>query len=289
MTGSPERHSVRFHEAHEEIVSKQQQGQSEEQSDPLDKSNGSASNSSHTSGLGSRLMRTHVKDRDPLFYYEIVSVIGVGSMGSVATVRKRDEVIGGSSRQHLVDSFRREEKLKECFQMPILGPFFRFCVEDVGIGKHSHHSRHGSSDSVNSSGSFFSSLTASKRDLFTDSERTALSAEESYRHTTSRGSTHRKYKVTYAMKSIHLNRISDQSYVKELQNEIEILKQLDHPHIVRPIETFNHRNQVFIVMELCSGGDLYSRDPYTEEEAARITSSILSAVSYMHDHGIVHR
>jgi serine/threonine protein kinase len=42
-------------------------------------------------------------------------------------------------------------------------------------------------------------------------------------------------------------------------------------------------------MELCSGGDLYSRDPYTEEEAARIISSILSAVSYMHQQGIVHR
>ena len=50
-----------------------------------------------------------------------------------------------------------------------------------------------------------------------------------------------------------------------------------------------HRNQIFIVMELCSGGDLYSRDPYTEEESARIISSILSAVSYMHQQGIVHR
>jgi calcium-dependent protein kinase len=45
----------------------------------------------------------------------------------------------------------------------------------------------------------------------------------------------------------------------------------------------------FLSQELCSGGDLYSRDPYTEEEAARITSSILSAVSYMHSKGIIHR
>jgi calcium-dependent protein kinase len=42
-------------------------------------------------------------------------------------------------------------------------------------------------------------------------------------------------------------------------------------------------------MELCSGGDLYTRDPYTEEEAARITSCILSAVSYMHSRNILHR
>jgi calcium-dependent protein kinase len=55
------------------------------------------------------------------------------------------------------------------------------------------------------------------------------------------------------------------------------------------METFEHRNQIFIVMELCSGGDLYSRDPYTEDEAARISSSILSAISYMHSKDVCHR
>jgi len=42
-------------------------------------------------------------------------------------------------------------------------------------------------------------------------------------------------------------------------------------------------------MELCTGGDLYARDPYTEEEAARIASALLSAVSFMHARGITHR
>jgi calcium-dependent protein kinase len=59
--------------------------------------------------------------------------------------------------------------------------------------------------------------------------------------------------------------------------------------LFRAIETFELKKEIFIVMELCSGGDLYARDPYTEEEAARITSSILSAVSYMHSRKIVHR
>jgi serine/threonine protein kinase len=91
------------------------------------------------------------------------------------------------------------------------------------------------------------------------------------------------------MKSIHLSRVTDDSFVTELKNEISILKKLDHPHIVRAIETFEHRNQIFIVMEICSGGDLYSRDPYTEEEAARIVSSILSAIGYMHSRNCAHR
>eukprot|EP00957_Ditylum_brightwellii_P053403 4046990-Ditylum_brightwellii.AAC.1 len=42
-------------------------------------------------------------------------------------------------------------------------------------------------------------------------------------------------------------------------------------------------------MEMCRGGDLYSRDPYTEEESARIVNSVLSAISYMHKRGVVHR
>jgi serine/threonine protein kinase len=193
--------------------------------DPLDTSTSSR-------GLGGRLMREHVKDRDPLFYYEILSIVGVGSMGSVATVRKRDEVVGGSSRQNLVESFRRAEKFNQCFRIPVLGPLFRFCVEDVGIvsSRASRSSHHTDSDN---SFNFFSSLTASKRDLFTESERTALSRESSVH------SSHKQ--MTYAMKSIHLNRITDESFVQELKNEIALLREMDHPHIVRPIETFNHR------------------------------------------------
>lgn len=254
-------------------------------------------------------MREHIKDRDPLFYYNIDKIVGVGSMGSVAVVSKREDAVGGSSRKNIVESFRRHQKQEKCFRTPLLGPLFRFCVEDIGIGRHkSHSSGHKSTDSDSSSISFLSSLTASKRDLFTASERSAVSDCEDSRSQRSYG------EMKYAMKSIHLNRITDETFVEELQNEIMILKQMDHPHIVRydwvcvfshytwaqspiltprlfhrPIETFNHRNQVFVVMELCTGGDLYTRDPYTEEEAARIISSILSAVSYMHLKGIVHR
>ena len=47
--------------------------------------------------------------------------------------------------------------------------------------------------------------------------------------------------------------------------------------------------KTFVLTQLCWGGDLYSRDPYTEEEAARIVSSILSAISYMHSRNVCHR
>jgi len=97
------------------------------------------------------------------------------------------------------------------------------------------------------------------------------------------------YEIVYALKSIHLSRITDESFHEELRNEIDILKSLDHPNIVRPIETFELGKNLFITMELCSGGDLYSRDPYTEEDAALITTKILNAVAYMHRLGVIHR
>merc|ERR1712238_263334 len=105
----------------------------------------------------------------------------------------------------------------------------------------------------------------------------------------SNDSGERQREHLYAMKSIHLSSAQDENFVMELQNEINILQKLDHPHIVKPIETFQYQSQIYIIMEVCSGGDLYSRDPYSEEETARIIHSVLSAVSYMHSCGVAHR
>ena len=91
------------------------------------------------------------------------------------------------------------------------------------------------------------------------------------------------------MKTIRLNRIKMEGCVEELRNEIAIMRDLDHPHIVRAIETFEWKGEISIVMELCSGGDLYDRDPYTEAEAARIINSVLGAVAHMHSRNIIHR
>jgi calcium-dependent protein kinase len=62
-------------------------------------------------------------------------------------------------------------------------------------------------------------------------------------------------------------------------------------NIIKAYETYRAKatKKLMIVMELCTGGDLYARIPYTEHEAARITKQILSAISYVHERKIVHR
>ena len=233
-------------------------------------------------------------DRDPLFFYEIIKTLGAGSMGSVAHVKKRVRAVGGSARKDIQDAVRRQKRKKKCLEIPIIGGIFRMCMD--GDLKHSKTKIR--SDNVNRScGVEFlgSWLTRSKETI--TSSNGSVPTQPSLSRNASTNSLRSVESLTkssgqaieYAMKSIHLNRVTDSRFLAELRNEVAILKQLDHPHIVRAIETFENRNQIFIVMELCSGGDLYSRDPYTEEEAARIVCSILSAIAYMHSRNILHR
>mmetsp|Transcript_63581 Transcript_63581/g.75231 ORF Transcript_63581/g.75231 Transcript_63581/m.75231 type:complete len:319 (+) Transcript_63581:76-1032(+) len=95
--------------------------------------------------------------------------------------------------------------------------------------------------------------------------------------------------VCFALKLVHSGGNFNVSFATELQNEITILKSLDHPNIVKIMETYDYKKKLYVVMELCSGGDLYARDPYTEKDAIKIVKQILSAVAYMHQLNIIHR
>jgi serine/threonine protein kinase len=108
------------------------------------------------------------------------------------------------------------------------------------------------------------------------------------KETSSIASEKRKNRVDYALKSIKLDRVSPQ-FIDELKNEIDILKGMDHPNIVKAHEVYSYKKQIYIILELCDGGDLYTKLPYTEKQGAKIVGKLLSAIKYMHDHGIVHR
>ena len=46
---------------------------------------------------------------------------------------------------------------------------------------------------------------------------------------------------------------------KRFKNEIEILRNLDHPHIIKLYETFEDAINIYLVMELCEGGELFDK------------------------------
>ena len=64
---------------------------------------------------------------------------------------------------------------------------------------------------------------------------------------------------------------------------------MDHKNIVKAYEVFFHRKQIYLVLELCDGGDLYSKAPYSEAQSHKIVKDLLSAIRYMHDQRVVHR
>lgn len=68
-----------------------------------------------------------------------------------------------------------------------------------------------------------------------------------------------------------------------------LTNRLLHSLISSTKETFDYRDRLYLVLELCSGGDLYTRDPYDEGQACNIIFSVVDAVGYMHSKGITHR
>eukprot|EP00897_Mesotaenium_endlicherianum_P009962 jgi/Mesen1/8995/ME000056S08400 len=82
--------------------------------------------------------------------------------------------------------------------------------------------------------------------------------------------------------------------VEDLQIEVAALKSLEgHPGVVGLKETFEDSQYVHIIMELCEGGDLYTRiqrcQKYEECEAARVIAAITDVIGSCHRRGILHR
>ena len=74
---------------------------------------------------------------------------------------------------------------------------------------------------------------------------------------------------------------------------LDRIAEFDHPHIVRTYGYINNPDNVYIVLELCEGGELLEElehiGSYTEHDAATIVYNIVETLGYLHHRGIVHR
>lgn len=95
-----------------------------------------------------------------------------------------------------------------------------------------------------------------------------------------------------AIKIINKSVILDEIQEEDIESEIRILKELDHPYIIRLHEYFLYRNNLFIVSELVEGWDLFKviekYRPLSELIATKILFQLLSAVCYLHSQNIFH-
>jgi len=100
---------------------------------------------------------------------------------------------------------------------------------------------------------------------------------------------------TFAMKTVTLAMANLDSF-DELKQELEMQKRLDHPNIAKVLESFEDtaKGTMYIVMELCSGGNLIgrlkkSRHKGDEHFVATLVEKMLGALNYCHSHGVAHR
>jgi calcium-dependent protein kinase len=98
-------------------------------------------------------------------------------------------------------------------------------------------------------------------------------------------------------------RACKQLAIKHIQNyekfmlEINILSKMDHPNIIKLYEVFEDKRFVYLVMEECTGGELFDKiidrlqndSIFTEKEAAKIFKQMMMAIAYCHKEGICHR
>lgn len=79
-----------------------------------------------------------------------------------------------------------------------------------------------------------------------------------------------------------------------IYNEVKILKELSHPNIVKLIEEFDYSMQLYLILELVQDGDLFDAianvtRPFNEVQVATMIFNLSSALTYLHEQGIVHR
>ncbi|XP_051515143.1 serine/threonine-protein kinase DCLK2 isoform X2 [Myxocyprinus asiaticus] len=95
----------------------------------------------------------------------------------------------------------------------------------------------------------------------------------------------------YALKIIDKPKCIGKEHL--IANEVAILRRVQHPSIIMLIEELDTPTELYLVMELVKGGDLFdaitSSTKYTERDASAMLFNLTGALRYLHRMNIVHR
>ena len=99
----------------------------------------------------------------------------------------------------------------------------------------------------------------------------------------------------YTKQKVAIKRIvkNEENKIDELEliNEINILKKLSHPNILKIIEFYQSEHSYYIITDHCSNGELYDqiKYKYNENQLAVLFYQMFSGIAYLHTNNIVHR
>ena len=104
---------------------------------------------------------------------------------------------------------------------------------------------------------------------------------------------HKELNVIRALKILKKANYRSKQEVAQLRNEIQIMKIVDHPNIVKLFEFYEDENTFFLVTEYVNGGPLLEhiqkQKIMSENIAAKIMIQLLSAINHCHKNKVVHR
>ena len=103
----------------------------------------------------------------------------------------------------------------------------------------------------------------------------------------------KKTKISYALKEMSKLKVIDKKSIKSINSERELLSKLHHPFIVNMHYAFQDNENLYLVMDLLTGGDLrfhISRHKrFSEEQTRFFICGIICSLEYIHSHNIIHR
>lgn len=105
--------------------------------------------------------------------------------------------------------------------------------------------------------------------------------------------TQKSTAIKRAVKIIDKSKINKKDH-EALLREIEVLKNMDHPNIVKIYEFYQDSKKLYIVMELCQGKELFEylveeETKFSEFDICKILQQLFGAICYAHNKKIVHR
>ena len=104
---------------------------------------------------------------------------------------------------------------------------------------------------------------------------------------------HKQTRILYAMKEMNKSKIIDKKSDKSVKSERDLLSKLNHPFIINMHFSFQDSDNLYLVMDLLTGGDLRyhicKTRYFTEEQSKFFISCILLGLEYCHYYHIIHR
>ncbi|XP_051132338.1 calcium-dependent protein kinase 20-like [Andrographis paniculata] len=100
--------------------------------------------------------------------------------------------------------------------------------------------------------------------------------------------------MEFACKTIAKRKLTTFEDVEDVRREIQIMHHLaEHPNVISIVGAYEDVVAVYVVMEICAGGELFDRivqrGHYTERKAAELARVIVGVVEACHSLGVMHR